>query len=58
MLQMLIDNFQIRLDKGIEYRTLNYIDNAKNNTGFIIACYWNNIDTIKVLIERYPDIIE
>ena len=57
MLQMLIDNFQIRSDKGIDYRTFKYYT-TKNNTGFIIACCLDNIDTIKLLLERYPDIIK
>ena len=56
MLQMLIDNFQIRLDKGIEYRTLPW--KTEGNTGFMIACYLNNINTMKLLIERYPNIIQ
>ena len=57
MLQMLIDNFQIRSDKGIKYRTCKYAT-TKNNTGFIIACCLDNIDIIKLLTERYTNIIE
>ena len=38
MLYMLIVNFQIALDKGIEYSNDFYGSDEKGNTGFIIAC--------------------
>ena len=57
MLQMLIDNFQIRSDKGIYYHGFYYFGTS-GNTGFVIACYKNNIKIIEILTERYPDIIE
>ena len=31
---------------------------TSNNTGFLIACNKNNIEIVKLLIEKYPDIIE
>ena len=30
----------------------------RNNKGFMIACYKNNVKIVELLIERYPNIIE
>ena len=51
MLLMLIDNFQVSPDKGIEYE-INELK-TKDNTGLIIACLLNNIQIVKILLQKF-----
>ena len=57
MLQMLIDNFQVRSDHSTRYYKYAFFGLEKW-TGFIYACECSKkIEIVKLLIENFPSIV-
>ena len=61
ILKMIITMFKISSDQKYTYKYTNtngHKDTIQNCTGFIHACFNNNQNVVRLLIDSYPSIIK
>ena len=62
MLKMIINNFQVRPNYAFDYIYQNNerikVSTIQQFTDFMLECSEINTDMIKLLIDKYPEIIE